>query len=320
MLGPNEKTSMKNLPKRLNFTAWAVFVLVALMLFAGCKDKTVIVPDNEPPSYSGISRIQIENYINRIYIDLIGREPLNVELEADLLDLQNNQLDFATRETIISRLQSDQTWRDGDSSYFYAYNVRLYDLVKLRMLEGVGDAHLKLKIGNLNAAIQKDSLLGDSVGVELAKAKRLRYTNVLYIANHYMDGSINIKEYFGRTLHCPVYDEINMNTFNFINAAFNDLYFRYPTTEEYDAAFNMIEYNISDLLFQTGGQTKPDFINIISNNNEMLEGIIRWAYWSLLAREPSSAETSYLMSDFINDLDMQKVQRQIMISDEYAGF
>ena len=60
--------------------------------------------------------------------------------------------------------------------------------------------------------------------------------------------------------------------------------------------------------------------NIICNTREFYEGVITWAYVTLLARYPSSEETDILMHKFYYDHDFQWVQRQIMQSDEYAHF
>ena len=39
--------------------------------------KWLIIPDNEPPQGQYVSTVQIENYIQRCFIDLLGREALD---------------------------------------------------------------------------------------------------------------------------------------------------------------------------------------------------------------------------------------------------
>ncbi|MCB0754704.1 MAG: hypothetical protein KDB98_03870, partial [Flavobacteriales bacterium] len=117
-----------------------------------------------------------------------------------------------------------------------------------------------------------------------------------------------------------VYDEINMNTFNFVNASFDNLFFRFPTEQEFYAGFNMIEYNQPANILGVPGQNKDDYVDILVNSREFYEGLIVWSYQTLLAREPSTAETNALMIDLYTDHDLQKVQRAIMITDEYAHF
>jgi hypothetical protein len=111
-----------------------------------------------------------------------------------------------------------------------------------------------------------------------------------------------------------------MNTFNFLNASFDDLLFRYPTGQEFYQSFDMIEYNLSRILFNSPGQNKGDYIDIITNSAGCYEGLIRWAYITLLAREPVDSEINTLLYTFTIDKNFQKVQEFIMTSDEYANF
>ena len=80
--------------------------------------------------------LRIENYINRLFIDLLGREPTINEREQASIRLKQSGLKYKTRDSIITLLQSDTTYRLGDSSYRHAYIQRVYDLMKYRFLEG----------------------------------------------------------------------------------------------------------------------------------------------------------------------------------------
>ena len=52
--------------------------MLALSIFPGCQeDEIVIIPDNQPPQGQYVSTVQIENYIQRCFIDLLGREALD---------------------------------------------------------------------------------------------------------------------------------------------------------------------------------------------------------------------------------------------------
>ena len=121
-------------------------------------------------------------------------------------------------------------------------------------------------------------------------------------------------------IYNAVYDEINMNVFNYINAVFDNLLFRYPTQFEFDESYKMISEDIPQILLGQSGQSKYDFANIVCNSKEFYEGVIQWAYLTLVARAPSSEEVDKLMNKFYYDYDFQYIQRQIMISDEYAHF
>jgi hypothetical protein len=162
--------------------------------------------------------------------------------------------------------------------------------------------------------------LGDSVGLDKNRARKALLEGVLHSGREYRNGDIGFAEMHSRMILNAIYDKINMNSFNFINAVFNDLYFRFPTNAEFDAAYEMVELSRSAIIFQTPGQNKSDFTSIAVGTNEFFEGLVRWAYLTLLAREPSTAEVVVLMDDFVTEQDFPKVQRVIMKTDEYANF
>lgn len=296
------------------------FLFLVVFLFTGCKKIPNEYYGNRAPYYDKIPTVLIENYVNRLYIDLIGREPLDVEMVAEVEKLKNKSLGEQAREELILRLQTDTTYREGDISYKRAYYHRFYELCKVRCLEGASNSIFAENIGNYNFAIVKDSLNGDSLGMEISKSGRQKEQNVLDAESDYFNDSITVNEVMARMLNNSVYDQINMNTFNFVNASFDDLFFRFPTQAEFENGFNMIEYNRSLHLLGQSGQNKGDYIYILSRSREFYQGMITWAYITLLARYPASAELAKEFTIFYNTGDFQKVQRNIMKTDEYANF
>ena len=117
-----------------------------------------------------------------------------------------------------------------------------------------------------------------------------------------------------------IYDEINMNTFNFVNATFNDMFYRYPTTQEFDNAYNVIELNEPAQIFGEVAQSKLEYLGVLTNTEEFYEGLIRWSYLSMLAREPSANEVYNQLQGFVLTNEVLTVQREIFKSDEHAGF
>ena len=286
----------------------------------GCKKETIVVPDNTPPWYDEIPTMVIENYVNRMYIDLIGREPLDSEMVADVYYLKANHLAFETRDSLLRKLQLDSTWVDGDSSYRFAYFHRLYEISKVRLVEGASNGEFGQLIGNAMFAAIVDSLQGDSLGMAINKAYAAKLQIVLDSEAEYRQGRISAQEMYSYMVNNAIYDKINMNTFNFVNATFNDLFFRYPTQAEFDQAFLMIEYNASGVMFGSSGQNKGDYVALMTQSREFYEGMIRWAFLTLMAREPTATETYDMMTHYFFDHDFQTVQRKIMKGDEYAQF
>ena len=65
--------------KRLLF-----FVFTFSILLLSCKTKeTIEVSVNKPKNYDDISTVKVENYINRIYIDLLGRGATEIVGDGD---------------------------------------------------------------------------------------------------------------------------------------------------------------------------------------------------------------------------------------------
>ena len=143
---------------------------------------------------------------------------------------------------------------------------------------------------------------------------------VLNIDEEYGQGMIEVNECFARLLDNAVYDKINMNTFNFLNASFSDLFDRYPSTMEFNSGFGIIEDNTPGIIFGESASNKTEFIQILVNSKEFYEGLIRWTYRTLLSREPGTEELEKAMTTFYFDHDLPALQRTILVTDEYANF
>ncbi len=305
---------MANYPKTIICLLFAVFI-------AGCKkDEQEIIVDNNAPYYDQIPSVKVRNYVNRLFIDLLGREPLDTEMDAETASLQAEKLSLASREALINKLMQDETLRDGDTSYTLAYHKRLYELSKIRFVEGVSDDGLR---GLYNIARQdalSDSLSGDLAGYELNTLRANRMLQILNIPAGLMAGTTTVANVNALLIDNEVYDIINMNTFNFVNACFDDLFFRFPTQAEFQMAYNMVEDNIPGTLFGVTAQDRPGFVQLMTNSNEAKSGTIQWVYNTLLARNPSSAEMDLELQRFGQDGDFAALQKRILVTNEYANF
>jgi hypothetical protein len=304
------------------FPILALFAICGvILLFSGCrKEKLITACGNEAPYHYAIPQVLIENYVNRIYIDLIGREPLDVEMESEVAALQAADLSKQSRIDIIEKLQTDTAWIEGDTSYKHAYHNEIYDATKGRLIEGASNSYIRQQIGIAQNGYNFSVLVGDSAGAANALMRIDRLKNIIRIEKHYMHDSITINEVFRRLLDNSVYDFINMNTFNFVNASFDNLYFREPNNAEFAVGYDMVEYNISGIILGQSGSNKGDYMEILTHTREFYEGLIIWAFQSLLARRPTTDEVDEYMQDLYVTGDFQRVQRDIMLTNEYANF
>src|SRR5688500_18237739 len=101
---------------RRNILLVPVLFLLCVVAFSSCKKERNFIDDNTPPDYSFVPTVLIENYVNRMYLDMLGRNALNGERDSALTRLKDNKLNAASRTAIIQLLQNDVTYRDGDSS------------------------------------------------------------------------------------------------------------------------------------------------------------------------------------------------------------
>ncbi len=298
-----------------------ILIFLIISCFTSCrKDGGELIPDNDAPPYSKVSSVKIRNYVNRLFIDLIGREPLDEEMNLETFNLLQSNADLVSRETLVRKIMFDSTFRNGDTSYSLSYFKRIYELNKIRLLEGVSDQMLLDQAGIFRNSAISDSLGNDLPGYEENMQKYMQLIQVLNSSMALKSGSISLQDQLNYMLENSIYDMINMNSFNYVNAAFNDLLYRFPTQNEFNICYGMVEDNVPGTIFQATGQTKSDFARIISQSNECIQGIIIWCYTTLLAREPSSQELFQELQAFGSNKNLQELQLRILISNEYANF
>lgn len=301
----------------------SIFAILYVLLSSACKKDEVAgdtIGNNNSPYYEGIPTVLVQNYVNRLFIDLIGREPLDAEMNDEVQKLKDSKYSLETRVALIQKLQEDESFIEGDSSYKAAYFNRLYELFKVKMLEGASDKDINYERGLVYSRLKRDSISGDWYSLALNWQSIHKLDAVLAIDEDYSQGLIEINEVFARLLFNDVYDRINMNTFNFVNASFNDLFDRFPSTMEFNSAYDIVESDIPGFIFGEAASNKGEYIEVLVNSKEFYEGLIRWTYGTLMTREPNSDELEKAMKTFYADHDLPLLQRSILVTDEYANF
>ena len=245
-------------------------LIVFATLFFACQGELVIVPDNIAPDYSEVPTLKIKNYVNRMSIDLLGREPVDVEMDAWVEELKAGDLQKEARLTLVRRMMEDTSFVEGDSSYKAAYYNRFYDLMKVRFLEGAGEDILIQRRALKAFDAERDSLNGNWAGYQIAKFEMQKLENVMLSRINYREGRISLFDMAGYMVYNSVYDEINMNSINFIRATFNDLFFRYHTQDEFDRSFQIIEFSQPAIIFGQSAGNKLEYIDVLTKLKRML--------------------------------------------------
>ena len=185
---------------------------VSVLVLFSC-EKDVLIGDNDAPYYGGVPTVLVEFYVNRVFIDLIWREPFDEEMENEVAFLRSYDLSMEGRDSLIIKLQTDTTFIEGDSSYKFAYYHRMYEILKVRMLEGASNAEINQYSSNAYQRYVVDSIAGEMLD---AYKRLLIYHNLQDVIKselQYYNGIIGIKEIHRRMIFNAVYDEINMNVF-----------------------------------------------------------------------------------------------------------
>ena len=302
-------------------TGWFFCILCSFLAISSCKKtEEVSVGGNNPPNYNSIPTIKIENYVNRLFIDLTGREATDTERIHRTDYLKKYKLSFASRDTLIRQLMEDTVYHVGDSSYRHAYYQRIYDLSKARFLEGATDDEIGGSIGILEFGITIARLEGDSITVYSNKASQENYRKILKSKWLFRHRLISYAEMCASMLNNSIYDDINMGSFNFVNATFNDILSRFPSKDEFTRSYDIIDKNNARVFFGQWASNKSEYCEALTKSTEFYEAQIRWMYYVLMQRPATTQEVINLYTNYAATKNLEKVQLAILRSDEYAQF
>jgi hypothetical protein len=293
-----------------------LFAFITIIFFGCTENQTIteiehvnqVIDDNAPTPFNGITTTQIHAYINRIYIDLIGREPTTAELTNWTTYLKDNQITIAAKKTLVSNIQGTITYYD-----------RLYDIYSGQLLGGVSNEDIDSKISLYEYFRDNAYLQGDTIYAQAMEYRLLQLGELKTVATDYLNNTINLNEFFARFPLTPIFDDINMGNENFVLACFEGFFKRYPTDIELYKSVRILQGN-SEILLLEDGSSKADFIEIMTTVPAFYEGLTIEVYRQLLARNPSSVEMVVGTLELTSNGDYQSLQQKVMITDEYSGF
>ncbi len=303
-----------NMPFTTKFIFLAPLVLLMLCA-AGCKPKTFNFEDNTPPPYDGVPSIVIDAYVNRMWIDMMGREPLTSERDEAREELRAGALSINTRKALIDRLR---TTTSGGVDYPSEYYHKLALDLNARFLDGASMEQIADQEQQYRGFASQDSADGNMLLYQFWTMEADKLGAIPANVIRYRLGEIDFGNFSKTFAFNGLYDEINMNSFNFINATYDDFYSRFPTTQEFELAYGVIEYGEAAGVMGMAATDKSSYLDALIGNAEFDEGTARWAYALLLAREPTSAEVLLHITTLGSLGDFRLLQREILSSDEYA--
>ena len=280
-----------------------LFLFSVLVISSCTKIEDLLIGGNTlPPDYT-IENTTIENYINKLYISTIGREPTDTEFSTDFDILRSTNLSQSNREIVIDGLLNKAEY----------YN-NLFILESEHLLLGADTADINQNIHVLNVLLSNSQGL-DSIYFAENLARMMKLQEVL---PGLVNGTILNIEMHKRMVDNSFYDEINMGTENFVVSMFQNFINRYPTMSELQSGKTMVDGGNASI-FLVSGNKKADFINIFLESDEYFTGQTNILFNRYLFRAPTSEESINFSLDYINTQDYQLLQSRILSSNEFIG-
>ena len=281
------------------------YIWIAFLLIIGaCGKNPIIIDGNTPPPDSTIETAIVDNYINKLYISMLGREPSNSEFST-AKNILSEAVSMESREQLIDIVQSNEDYYDN-----------LFDIYRSDYLNGVDTVELREQYIEVYA-----DLIENETDPIILDVYQLRYQNLLELYNlgdYLKNGIINTVEAHKKCVNNLVYDDINMGTENYIISMFQNFLHRYPTLAELNNATIMVDGEQANC-FGVNGDSKSNFNDIFFNHYGYFEGVIIDTYIKLLLRHPNSEEVSFYTIKFMSDLSFKNLQKSLLASDEFLG-
>lgn len=283
-----------------------LYIIVFFCLSAGCKkaDELIVVPGNQaPPDYT-ISSIIKENYVNKVYISVLGRKPDVNELNSGLSHINQHNLTDADRVVFLDEVFAKPT-----------YNQRSCEIASVKLLTSFDTSAITQMIYTFQFLLTDSSYISvwPQINMEIARLQQLKN-----IPNDLNNGTLTTIGMHKRLINNYFYDQINMGTENFVVSSFQHFMDRYPTDNELEQSSAMVN-GLSGVVFLIQGNTKEQYMNIIFNTDNYFESQVRELYIRYLFRQPTSIEMTTYATDYKTDLDYKKLQKSILSLDEYVG-
>jgi hypothetical protein len=283
------------------------FILIVSVLFTtACKKESqvVVIDGNQaPPDYT-ISEIVKENYVNKVYISVLGRKPEAAEITSGLSFINQHNLSIADRQAFLDDVLAKPE-----------YNQRLYEINSIKLLNTFDTAAINAQLAVFQFVLTDSSYVSvfDIAHFEINRLQQLK--NIPIDLNN---GTLNTIGMHRRLINNYFYDQINMGTQNFVVSTFQHFMDRYPTDNELLQGKDMVN-GLAAIIFLTQGNTKDNYMDIILNTDNYFESQIRELYLRYLFRQPTSVEMTKYAVSYKSDLDYKKLQKEILSLDEYIG-
>ncbi|MEQ1666323.1 MAG: hypothetical protein ABL927_13215 [Bdellovibrionales bacterium] len=279
--------------------------LVAVFLLNSCtKTELETITGNIAPPDTTIESNVYEDYVNKSYILVLGREPSVLEFQKAVDSLKIHGLDVPSRYSFLNSVfsLSDYKWRQVEKW-------------RIQLLGSTDSSDVITQMAIF------DFFLNDSTYISVWPALQMENDRLdsLYNASYdYVAGTISIRQLQSHMLNNYFYDQINMGADNFVLSSFQHFLYRNPTMSELFGGVGMIGGS-NAVLFLQAGASKEDYLNIFFNSDDYFEGSVIRIFNDYLLRAPNSIEMSEAALKYKNTLNFESVQKDVLATDEFVG-
>ena len=293
-----------------------IFIFSVVIFFSACKKvehdnvhENKTIAGNQIPPITSISTIQTHAYINRVYVDLVGREADSTELATQTILLKNANFTDTARGAMIAHVINT---KEFFTQLFIKTSATLLNSTSKQDI--IDQINQDVYVRQLSLQTH-DTITANAIAVELDALYKLQNVDSLFQIKQ-----IDINEFYRRFIYNYFYDEINMGAENYVKACFENLFHRQPSVNELAQGEGMVNGLSSYVLFLQTGNSKGDFANIVSHSTTFYEGLITTAYLNYMLRKPTDNEINSLVTSLSQTKDYAGLIKSIMKSKEYAGF
>jgi hypothetical protein len=278
-------------------------VFFAAVVFTSCEKEEVITGNVAPPDQT-VENVTISNYVNRVYVSVLGREASTSEKSAGFEILRQNNLSLSSRSQFLDQVFSSSN-----------YLPHLYDFARTELLNNLDTADITFYLFIFNLYLSDTAY---QVYWNIFEYESERLDSLQRVPNDLTNHVIDIAYLHRRCVNNYFYDQINMGTENFVVSCFQHFLNRYPTENELNEGKKMVD-GVPAILFLESGQTKGDFISIFFSSRDYHEGLAINLYNRFLLRNPTSIEMGSAAQAFGNTHDYVEMQKSILSTNEYIG-
>jgi hypothetical protein len=276
----------------------------SILWFSSCKKEDKVIPGNIAPEDPTISNLLKENFVQKAYLNLCGKQPSDSEMNASLLILNKNNCSVNNREEFLNHIFSGNEYR------LQLYNLEINDL-----LNGMSDNEIDQAVIFFQNQLNDPANANDYyiINAELEKTKLLQSLKA-----NILNGTVNMVSAHKIIADSPSYEDYTGSGSEWIKAIFLRFFFREPTGSEMSACTEMLGDRAETLFFKEGS-SRDDLVNIIFSSREYYEGQVRTLYQRYLFRDPDANESVILADQYQKSSDYMALQKQIMLENEFLG-